>query len=439
MERRSQEATPEVRAAASLPDREAIRDQELERVLLRLLRGRPYVLPALAALLLLLVLWAPAVERVRAWVVFAVPMTVLVSVDRWRVSRGRFALRHIPFDILAVACMQALLVSLTGQIDSPLLPVLVVMAGVSGAALGPTRAHVRVVAALSLALWGLLVLELDGRWSQWAALLVPPPLDEARLWWRAGVVQALMLGVAVGGTVVHGVVTHGIDTAIDARERLLHSLASRNAELSALSGALAHELKNPLASIHGLVTLIERGDDNRARRFQVLQREIERMKTTVDELLDFSREADTSEPIGVAALCQALSAEREAAAEARGVRVEPPALDHTLAVRGDARKLRRALANLLDNAIEASPADARVEWVVVPGPEVVELGVADRGPGLPHDAGRPGFSTKPQGSGFGLAVSRTLAEQLGGELVLRARPGGGAEVVLRLARAEVPS
>ena len=162
------------------------------------------------------------------------------------------------------------------------------------------------------------------------------------------------------------------------------------------------------------------------------------MKTTVDELLDFSREADTSAPIGVAALCQALSAEREAA-EARGVHVVPPNVDLSLAVRGDERKLRRALANLLDNAIEASPAGAQVDWVVYPRATTVELGVADRGPGLPSNAGQPGFSTKPQGSGFGLAVSRTLAEQLGGELVLRAREGGGAEVVLRLARAEVPS
>lgn len=445
-------------AAAALPDRHAIREVETERVLGRLLRWRPYLLPVLAVVVLALVLLDPTRERLLAWGLFAVPVASLVAFDRWRLARGLFRPAHVPYDLAGVIFMQGVLISLTGLVDSPLLPVLVVMSTVSGVAQGVSRAHVALVLFISALVWTLFAVELHGWWPSVAALLDPPPLDVGRSAWRALGAQLLILVAGFGGTVVHATMMHGIDAAIDAREGLLRSLASRNEELTSLSGALAHELKNPLASIHGLVTLIERSDDNRARRFEVLRREVDRMKRTVDELLDFARAAPpagqgagqgTGQRAGEGsgrgpssgsalvvpgALLAAVTAERAAAAEARGVSIAPPPIEDAAALWADERKLHRALANLLDNAIEASSAGTTVEWIARVAGDRWELGVADRGPGLPDGAGRLGFTTKPEGSGLGLAMSRTVAEQHGGALVVRAREGGGAEVVLVLPR-----
>jgi len=435
VERESQTDAPEVHAARSLPDRESIRRQEMARALGGVLRGRRYILPALAGALLALVLINPITTRVTGWLCFALPASALVLADRWRTRRKHFVVGHVPLDMTAAVVMQSMLVSLTGMIDSPLLPVLFAMALLSGLAMATRRQHAMYVGLVSLVIWLLLALQLDGRWPLFAALLAPPPTETSRLLWRAGAIQGLVIVAGLAGHGVYTVMMRIVDSAIDARQGLLVSLASRNEELVSLSGALAHELKNPLASVQGLVTLLERSDDNRTKRFEVVNREIERMKLTLDELLHFARPVDqatTEAPLVPARLFERLASERGASAEARGVKLSAlmPSGEHPLAA--DTKKLLRALANLVDNAIEASPSGAEIEWIALVAGDHLELGVADRGPGIPDVAGRLGFTTKPEGSGLGLVVSRTIAEQHGGALIARAREGGGTIMVLSL-------
>jgi two-component system, NtrC family, nitrogen regulation sensor histidine kinase NtrY len=112
-------------------------------------------------------------------------------------------------------------------------------------------------------------------------------------------------------------------------------------------------------------------------------------------------------------------------------------------IQADPVQLEQVVINLLRNAAEASldAADGRVElaWEAPAGSGQVEVWIDDRGPGLADTANLfvPFFTTKPQGSGIGLVLSRQIAEAHGGSLVLEnRRPGPGCRARLRLPRGE---
>jgi PAS domain S-box-containing protein len=118
---------------------------------------------------------------------------------------------------------------------------------------------------------------------------------------------------------------------------------------------------------------------------------------------------------------------------------EGPAIE----IPADPVQLEQVVINLLHNAAEASldAADPRIElgWDVPPGTGQVEIWIDDRGPGLADTANLfvPFFTTKPQGSGIGLVLSRQIAEAHGGTLVLEnRRPGPGCRARLRLPMGE---
>jgi two-component system sensor histidine kinase KdpD len=109
-------------------------------------------------------------------------------------------------------------------------------------------------------------------------------------------------------------------------------------------------------------------------------------------------------------------------------------------VHTDAALLERALANVVDNAIAWSPADApvRIEAAAIAG--AVEVRVVDRGPGIPLDQRdnvfrpfqRLGDKHTGTGIGLGLAVARGFVDALGGELTIDDTPGGGTTMWFRL-------
>jgi signal transduction histidine kinase len=105
--------------------------------------------------------------------------------------------------------------------------------------------------------------------------------------------------------------------------------------------------------------------------------------------------------------------------------------------RFDARLLRRAVRNLLENAVRASAGRGEVAVrVVAEGGDVV-IAVADRGPGVPAELlpriFDPYFSTHDTGTGLGLPITRRIVEEHGGTIQAHNREGGGLEVVIRFA------
>ena len=254
------------------------------------------------------------------------------------------------------------------------------------------------------------------------------------------VVLTLVLPLAVGaGRAVRWSFDRMVLRTAAAQEESLRAHAGRAEELTALSAEIAHELKNPLASVKGLAALLAQNlpDGKGAERLAVLRREVDRMQSVLDEFLNFSRPlvplalGDSD----VSALCRDVAALHEGMARERAVEIAVRA--DPLPVRCDPRKAKQVLINLVQNALDASPPGSTVEIEA----ERLESGgarvrVLDRGRGLDRGlAGEvfsPGVTSKAGGSGLGLTIARALARQHGGDVSLAARPGGGtaAEVLL---------
>jgi len=212
--------------------------------------------------------------------------------------------------------------------------------------------------------------------------------------------------------------------------------------------SLTHEMKSPLAAIRGAAELLQEPlpEEDRRRFARNIQAQEQRLTETIDKLLALAEVEQHGwlqkrERVDAAALAEQAVQGRETELTPQGVEVVrvPPA--GAWAVEGDAFLLRRALANLLDNAIAFSPPGGTVELAVEAADGQVQFFVRDRGPGVPdyaqervferfYSLPRPGNGQRS--SGLGLPFVREVMRLHGGEVALRNRPGGGAEAVLTL-------
>jgi signal transduction histidine kinase len=228
------------------------------------------------------------------------------------------------------------------------------------------------------------------------------------------------------------------EEGIQERDRMLSLHADQNRALIGLSGEIAHELKNPLASVKGLAALVGRDLEGKsAERMTVLRREVDRMQDVLEELLTFSRPLVplAMEEVELGALSREVARLHEGSAAERTVGIEVRA-DAPVRVQCDPRKVRQVLINLVQNALDASPAGATIEVALAATDDGAMLTVLDRGPGIDAELGErvfeAGVTTKDHGSGIGLVVARSIARQHGGELTLRPREGGGCVAELTL-------
>lgn len=209
--------------------------------------------------------------------------------------------------------------------------------------------------------------------------------------------------------------------------------------LEGLAARMAHEVKNPLASIKALSVLEAKNAENpkSAERLQVIAREADRLKEVVDAFASFSK--GTGElrivPTRPYEIAREIAVLVEARASEGGVAIEVVG-DEKLEIVADPKRLRQALLNLVLNAIQASPKGSRVRLAVDRDGEEARLRVIDRGEGMSQTVlervQRPYFSTREGGSGLGLAVARGILEQHGGDLELQSCTGHGTTATLRL-------
>lgn len=212
------------------------------------------------------------------------------------------------------------------------------------------------------------------------------------------------------------------EAAMEARTRRLEALG--------LAGAgLAHQLRNPLATIKGSCQLLEErlADPHLAERLRATVAQADRMDRMLATLLDFARPPQP-EPRSLA-LGEVLGEleRRHAALRVVGGK--------GLVVRADPEHVLQILENLAANALAAAPDDDAVEIAATRAGEVVEVRVRDRGPGPGDDPERlfqPYVTTRADGTGLGLPIARALAEANGGTLFLHEREGGGCAAVLTL-------
>jgi signal transduction histidine kinase len=260
----------------------------------------------------------------------------------------------------------------------------------------------------------------------------------------------LATGFLVAGTLVSLRMRRASQDALQqvsqAREETLALYADQRQVLASVLGELAHEVKNPMASIKGLAALMAKDQSGKnAERMEVLRGEVDRMQAAVEDLLNFSRPLSplSQKQVDLGGICASVARLHEGMLSAKSLKVAVPPEGGALA-RCDPRKVKQVMVNLLQNAIDASPPGETIEIQITPRDAgQLAVSVLDRGKGLdPHVAAhlfQPGTTTKPRGSGLGLTIARTMALQQGGELAVASREGGGCSATLVLPREGVES
>jgi signal transduction histidine kinase len=202
-----------------------------------------------------------------------------------------------------------------------------------------------------------------------------------------------------------------------------------------LAAGVAHEINNPLCVILGYVNLLRRRTANGPldADLKIIEDEAVRCREVVDDLLQLTHTPRLeTETVDLLALANE-TVGRVSASMAPDV----PALavEGSGDVVGSGRRLRQVLYNLVKNAAEASGPEGvvRIRIGKEAGDHVV-VTVSDTGPGIQPESRRyvfePFYTTKPKGTGLGLAVSRAIARAHGGDLELA--PSNGAGAIFRL-------
>lgn len=246
-----------------------------------------------------------------------------------------------------------------------------------------------------------------------------------------------------------------------ARSQVLQS--ERLAAVGGLAAGVAHEIRNPLTSVKLLLQhAVRQGaepslDESKLR---LILSEVNRMETTIQGLLDFSRPPKLNRvPHDFRQTLQRALNLVEARSRQQHIEIETHFDDAPLMVDGDTEKLHQLLVNLLLNAVEAMPLGGRLSVeatsVIAQGRmislrrngagdlsrNVVQIVIRDTGEGISEDVMprlfEPFASTKERGTGLGLAVSHRIAEEHGGTIYASNDPHGGARFTVSIPRIDV--
>lgn len=210
---------------------------------------------------------------------------------------------------------------------------------------------------------------------------------------------------------------------------------------------VSHELKTPIGAISLLAeTLADAGpEDDRDRLTRHLNREVKRVESIIDDLLELTRleEFDPDrQNVDIDDLVHAAVDTARGLADARGVTLAMIGVPSDLAIIGEQKQLVRALVNLIDNAIRYSESETTVSIEVDPLQDAVDIKVSDTGVGIARaELERiferfyrvdPARSRETGGTGLGLSIVRHVAENHDGKVLVESKPGAGTTFTMQL-------
>ena len=320
--------------------------------------------------------------------------------------------------------------TLTGGVHSPFLPALVPPSIVSLLFFGPIATSRWIALSNGLLIVAMIALP---------ASIVGPTLDSVP--YTAGILLGLGWTVfmlhTLAGKLANAAIRAG-DSYDCLREERVAEAEAQLRRLQSVGAKVAHELKNPLASIKGLCQLVSRAPESERtqERLAVVASEIGRMETILNEYLSFSRPLEdlNPEPFDLTAVARDVLDVLAGRADQASVvlALDGPATP----VQGDPRRLKEALINLVANAIEATSSGGSVQLRVRTTGAGVTLEVKDSGRGIaPEDLERLGtsfFTTRPNGTGLGVVLAQGVITQHGGSLSYTSAVGQGTTATILL-------
>lgn len=423
---------------ADNPTHLEIAREEQARIFGSVAGGRVLAIPLFAALALALAWFEPIAWRRWSLVALSVLVPSFFWVELRRYRTLGLEPTAIPRNVVLTACAQLATTAVSGGILSPFIYGLIPIAAVAGTFMERrSRLVLGAFQATSVVTFASLANAHVSGFSSPVTSETIPQLTSAHYYVHATVLSIVTLLIGQISHLLSGAFTNIFRRATQAQHALLSSHQERVKELTSLSAEIAHELKNPLASIKGLSALLSQNvaDERGTERLRVLRREIDRMQDALEEFLNFSRPLVplSLKQCDVAELAHDVVLLHEGLARQRGVRLVSETVP--VSVSCDPRKVQQILLNLIQNALEASPPNTEIALRTSERKGVAVVEVLDSGPGLDPSLGdvfSPGTTSKSGGAGIGLTIARALARQHGGELTLVAGERRGARAELTL-------
>ena len=268
--------------------------------------------------------------------------------------------------------------------------------------------------------------------------LLEREIDVARPDGSVGKLEALAAGFDDGGAASGKILLFRDVTQIRrleeevARSRHLRSLSS-------LAAGVAHEIRNPLSSLKGFaVYLKERlpSDGEDRKTAEVMVAEVERLNRVITQLIEFARPLELrKERVRLSDLIAYTLALTQTEARAKNLEVIFHPADDEQPIEADADNIKQVFLNVFLNAMAAMKKGGRMEISLAREKKNIAVSVADDGEGIPEEDWPriydPYFTSKPAGTGLGLAVVQTIMEAHGGRVDVKSAAGRGTTVFLR--------
>ena len=209
---------------------------------------------------------------------------------------------------------------------------------------------------------------------------------------------------------------------------------------------VAHEIKNPLSSIRSAIETLRRIDDpvKQRRLTAIIAEDVGRLDRLISDISDASRiDAELSrealEPVDIAPILSLLAEINDTTREDGDPRIRLTLGEGRLVVQGVEGRLVQVLRNLIGNAQSFSPPNGEIGLSAQEVATMVEIAIADSGPGIPEakleNIFARFYSERPQGerfgqhSGLGLSISRQIVEALRGDITAQNRRDASGQVI----------
>lgn len=216
-------------------------------------------------------------------------------------------------------------------------------------------------------------------------------------------------------------------------ERKLRA-TDRLAIIGEMTASLAHEVRNPLASIRGSIQILKEQAPEAIKNsefFEILEQETQRINSVVENYLNFARKPTLSKSIiNVSETLQLLIKMIESRARKQNVKIEQ-AIDQSLPfLESDPNLFKQVLMNLLLNALQAMPEGGLLKVDAKRKNSHLIISVIDQGKGIPEEyldkIFQPFFTTREDGTGLGLSIVKRIVDENHWQISVKSKPGQGS-------------
>jgi len=411
---------------------ELLRTRHRLRVGARFLTLRPRIvaLGALGNAACAMTSTAPAMQKLALATALGSTVIAFFAEAAW-LKRHPLTERWLLWSLFLTLLVLSSGVALSGGLTSPLLPLMFapVVVGFAAFARGAESALL-----LGVAVCALLVIAMIAPMPAFPPLPSPAALNMLLI---STLMSLALLAVGVIGLVdAHAQIADELERM---RADMLQEAEHRALSVEHLGAQVAHEVKNPLTAVRGLIQLVQRKiEDARDReRLSVAVSEIDRSLELLRGYLTFAKPLADLElgQVDVRALLEDVAGVLEARAHEHSIRVEVSG--ESVSVLADRRRLRDAVLNLALNAIGAMPRGGKLELRAMASAELIRVLVIDDGAGMSEELlrelGKPFVSETEDGTGLGVLIAQAVARQHGGTLRFESTPGQGTTATLELA------